>query len=139
MKKKSFLKRLLCLMAVTALLAPSTVAFAQTYSHVYVYGTRYNVVADGTMDDSCNYITVVLADIWKADGSESNYRKVLADVCNEYGDQMSVLTDNTVKLDEAKIIYLLQVYPAGTRVRLRMKGNNEFLDCIVTFTASITQ
>ena len=82
---------------------------------------------------------MVLADIWKADGSESNYRKVLADVCNEYGDQMSTLTEHTVRLGEATMIYLLQVYPAGTRVRLRMKGNNESLDCIVSFTASISQ
>ena len=139
MKKKNVLKKLLCFMAVVALLTPSTVAFAQNYSKVYVNGNSYGVVADGTMDDGCNYITVVLTEILKADGSESNYKKVLADVCNTYGDQMSILTDNTVRLDEATTIPLMQVYPAGTRVRLRMMGNNVFLDCIVSFSASITE
>lgn len=139
MKKKNVLKRLLCLMAVVALLTPSTVAFAQNYSDVYVNGNSYGVVAEGTMDDGCNYITVVLTEIMKADGSESNYKKVLADVCDADGNQISILTDNVVKLQKATLIPLMQTYPAGTRVKLRMMGNNIFLDCIVSFSASITE
>lgn len=38
-------------------------AFAQTYQNVYVYGGSYKVVADGTTDNTGNFVTVTVINI----------------------------------------------------------------------------
>ena len=115
-----------------------TVAFAKTYFNVNVYGNRYTVAAEGTKDDQSNFITVTVTDIYKADGSASDYKKVKADVLDNSGNQISNSTDNVLDLDEAELVMLRQVYASGTRIKLRMKGNTSSLDCKVTFTAPIS-
>lgn len=121
------------------LLTSSIIVLAQTYQNKTVYGDRYTVVADGTNDDNCvGYVTVCVTEIYKSDGTDSNYSKVRSDIVGWSGEQLSTSTDIVLKKGESTNIPLIFTYASGTRMRLRMKGNISSLDCIVNFNAAIT-
>lgn len=136
------MKRVISFITMTvilSLLTSSIVVCAQSYRDKYVYGDRYTVVAEGTNDDNeVGYVTVTVTKIDKADGSDSNYSKVKADIIGKSGDQYSIETDNILKLGESTNIPLMYAYPSGNYMRLRMKGNISSLDCIVNFNAAIS-
>lgn len=133
----SRIKKLVVIMAFT-LLTSSMVVCAQSYTNKKVYGDRYVVVVDGKSVNLASHLTVTIDEIYEADGSDSNYEKVKADVLNKDSDQISVNTDNTLKKGEAVNIPLVQNYGSGITMKLRMKGNVSFLDCIVDFTAALS-
>lgn len=137
MLKKRWVKVSVILM-VLAIMTSSVAVYAESYCNVYVYGARYTVVADGQSEHSGNFVTVTVTNIYKADGSESEYSKVRGDVVDENGNQISVNTDELIELYTARNIILSQVYARGSKMKLRMKGNKSNLDCIVTFAASIS-
>ena len=120
------------------ILTSSVVSFAQTYKNKYVYGSDYTVVADGKSDNSAQYLTVTVNKINKADGDPSSYTKVKADVLNSSGSQISTNTNIVLRLGEATSIPLNKKYASGTAMKLRMKGNNSCLDCIVDFATAIS-
>ncbi len=120
------------------ILTSSMAAFAQSYTDVYVFGSQYTVAADGESENTANYVVVVLTDIYKADGTSSNYSKVKGDVVNTSGDQISTKTDCPITVQETTTIMLSHVFARGTKMKLRLKGNNSTLDCIVNFSASIS-
>lgn len=116
----------------------TTAAFAQSYANKYVYGNAYTVVANGGFSDGgANYLTTTVGEIYKADGTSSNYSRVRGDVLNSSGNQISVSTNVALDLDTPTLIMLNQNYAAGTIMKLRMKGNVNSLDCIVDFTTAI--
>lgn len=138
MLKKRRTKMGIALMALVILTA-SVTAFAKSYIHVYVYGSTYTVVADGKNDNNgANFVTVTLTEILKSDYATSDYSKVRGDVLDSSGNQISINTDVSIDLNQATNIILKQNYPSTTSMKLRMKGNKSSLDCIVTFTASIS-
>ena len=112
--------------------------FAKLYGPIYVYGDRYTVVASGTADNTGSYLSVTVNNIYKADGSNSNYSTVKADVLNSSGSQISSNTNVALSLGTATNISLIQSYNSGTSMRLRMKGNMSSLDCQVKFTAALS-
>lgn len=137
--KKNRVKRAAVLLMAITMLASSMGVFAQSYSNKYVYGSKYTVVADGKNDNNgANFVTVTLSDIYKDDGSESNYSRVRADVLNGSGNQISTNTNVAVDLNKTTTIMLNQTYASGAAMKLRMKGNDSSKDCIVTFAASIS-
>ena len=137
MKKKNILKKLLCLMAVVALLTPSVAAFAMTCTDVYLAGNRYTVVAYGNLPDASGYVLVEIHDIRTDNNKNSLYRKVRGDVLDEWGHQLSASSDVSLVKGDITAIPLAYRYPEGTAVKLRMKGNTSFLDCFVDFTVEL--
>jgi len=133
---KKLFKIVVCTLVLT--MFASTGVFAKSYTNKYVYGNAYSVVADGSFDNSSNYMTVTLTHIYKADGTESDYSKVKSDVLDGSGNQISTSTGVLLYLDEGTIISLKQQYSSGTRMKLRMKGNDSSLDCIVNFSAPLS-
>lgn len=96
-------------------------------------------MAEGTTDNTGNFVTVTVINIKKSDGSASSYSKVRADVIDDDGNQISTDTNVPLSVQQAETIYLKQIYWSGAYMKLRMKGNNNNLDCIVDFSASITK
>ena len=136
--KKRIMKIAVLSLALT-MLTSSMMAFAQTYKNKYVYGSAYTVVADGTNDDcSTSYVTVKIDKIYKSTGEDSNYTKVKADIIGTKGSQISTESGVVLRLGETTNIKLNMMYGAGSKMKLRMKGNNSSLDCIVDFTAAIS-
>ena len=136
MKKKNVLKRLLCLMAVVALLTPSVVAFAESDGfdyHNYVYGSRYTVVLNGTALFSMSKLDVYITDIRTSSDESCNYKKVKADVLAPSGNQICVDTNYTLYKGKTTSMPLLVCYAQGTQMLLRMKGNKDNLDCQVYY------
>lgn len=138
MRKKCRVKVVVLLMAFF-ILTSSVVAYAQSYTNMYVYGNEFKVMVDGTTDNSSNFVTVTLTDIYKADGSSSNYAKVRAKIYDGNNDKISVGSDVAVEKQKTTTILLIREYTSQTRMKLLMKGNNSSLDCIVNFAASISQ
>lgn len=136
MKKKSVLKKLLCLTAVIALLTPTMVAFAESdgFDHTdYVYGSRYTTVLNGTALYAMSRLEVYISDIRTSDNESSNYSKVKADVLAPSGNQICVDTNYTLYKGKTTAMPLLAYYAQGTQMLLRMKGNISSLDCFVDY------
>lgn len=131
------LKKGIVLMTTFVILTSSMMVFAKAYTNKYVYGEKYVVVADGESTNAASYLAVTVDEIYKSDGTDSNYSKVKADVLSNAGNQISVSTDNVLRKGEVVNIPLLIFYGAGADMKLRMKGNVSSLDCIVDFTAAI--
>lgn len=138
MLKKGKIKIAVLFIALSVM-SSSVVAFAQSYRNKYVYGAMYTVVVDGTTDNDANFVTVSLTEIKKADGSTSNYKQVRGDVLDSAGNQISEKTNISIPKQETTTIILDKPYVRGTEMKLRMKGNDSSLDCIVTFAASISE
>lgn len=83
-------------------------------------------------------MTVTVDRIRKADGSSSSYSTILTDIIESSGDQISENANYAIKLKTASNIPLYQSFSEDTWMKLRMKGNEPTLDCIVDFTASLT-
>lgn len=127
------------ILSVLLIAASMQVTFANVYTDQYIHGKRYRVVAEGISDNGrLPYVTVTVDRIRKADGSSSSYSTILTDIIESSGDQISENANYAIKLKTASNIPLYQSFSEDTWMKLRMKGNEPTLDCIVDFTASLT-
>lgn len=126
-------------LSILLILSSVLVTFAQNYNKVYVYGARYTVAAAGTSENTADYLTVTVTKIYKENGDDSTYGRVLGEVMNDSGDQISTVLGVPLDVQVPTNIELIEQFDARTPMKIRMKGNKPYLDCQVDFTAALAE
>ena len=134
---KNLLKKAVVGVSVVGVLV-STNAMASTkvsaaFSKVKVDSNEYTTIAKITKQIKYEYAYVTISDIYKADGSASNYQQIQAKVVYNDNGTWKICEEKAVKKGEKADFHLLiNAQRAGVTLRFRAMGNNPSLDCKVT-------
>jgi hypothetical protein len=116
------------LLGIAMVLLSTAVAFAATtgFSKKYVDSNTYGDIVSGKKDKAGSVATAYISKIYKADGKDSSYSCVKVKVKNGSGEYTSY----------KKTSCDMALYPdyqvKGKSLTLRAKGNNPFLDCMIS-------
>lgn len=136
-KVKDLLKKAVVGVCVAGVLV-STNAMASTkvtaaFSKVKVDSNEYTTIAKVTKQIDYEYAYVTISDIYKADGSASNYQQIKGKVVFNDAGTWKICEEKVVKKDtETKFILKNNAKYEGVTLRFRAMGNNPSLDCKVT-------
>ena len=97
-----------------------------TFTRKYVDSNTYSNIVYATKYQTTSYATVIVNQIFKADGTSSNYKYVYCRVAPD-GESVLVTKGNSYDL---KIPTGLQV--PGQNILLQAKGHNASLDCQIS-------
>lgn len=111
--------------------------FAQevTFSQKPVDSNTMTYIAGATKSSSTDYVNVIVSDIFKSDGSASDYQYVQVRVKSGYSyvsSQCRVTRGTT-----GRSITLSKTYGSGTVLSLYAMGNDPSLDCEITGSFSV--
>lgn len=99
------------------------------FTRQYVDSNQWTYVCDSSSTDKSKYLQVKIAAIYKADGSDSNYKKVkIYCAAGNY-----VVGSETIGINDSKFYDVPSDYnAAGTINKLFAMGNDPSLDCQIS-------
>lgn len=104
-----------------------------SYTKVKVDSNEYTTIAKVTKEKKYEYAYVTISNIYKADGSTSNYQQIKGKVVFNDAGTWKICEEKVVKKDtETKFILKNNAKYEGVTLRFRAMGNNPSLDCKVT-------
>ena len=115
----------LCLVVLMASMAVSVLCAGAVFSNRFVYGGSFGYVASGTKELETSTAAVYISQIYKADGSSSDYWRL-------YAKATSGGTSTKITKGKSCDIEIPGMYQkAGSYVALYLKGHDSNLNCIV--------
>lgn len=138
-KVKNYLKRVAVGLSVVGLLVSTDVmaasgAVSKAFSKVYIKGESYTTIAKITKKQNYEFAYVTIEDIYKADGSTSNYTMIQGKVHYKSGDDWKICGSETRIVKGTQAVFTIPKAGRGadTTLRFRAKGNNPLLNCKIS-------
>lgn len=108
-------------------------AVATQFRYVYVDSNEFTKVASCSKGTDKSSIAVDLYDIYKADGSESDYKKIKARFRSNGSNVLDNKNEVTIRKDKDSVYKLKSEYRRpGVCINFRAMGNDPALDCKIS-------
>ena len=136
-KVKDWLKRVIVGVSVAGVLVSTNAMASQkvtaAFSKVKVDSNEYTTIAKVTKKADYEFAYVTISEIYKADGSSSNYQQIKGKVVFNDNGTWKICGEKPVKKgEEANFRLPINAQRVGVTLRFRAMGNDPSLDCKVT-------